>query len=295
MYFTKSYSCLIYLILVTLTTGLWATSLEKKGIVTEVDITNASLMMQWSGKDAAEPVKVAVSAGDAGIWQEGDYLRGIVFPSDGKLRMETIWPGDLREAAQIAAVNRKLRLDTSARGQKAFRAVGEFLPKFALWNDKGEVVQPSKYRGRYVVMNFIFTRCSQPTMCPASTRKMRELQQLAEEAGLGNLQLVSFTLDPEYDTPGVLASYREQWGIDPWNFDFLTGPVKPLEDLQAQLGVLAEEDEDLIINHTIMVVVADTKGKLFYQVPGSGWSPKDILRQIEIHEERLSAGSKVNN
>ena len=65
-----------------------------------------------------------------------------------------------------------LRQDTVIRGRNAYREIGENLPDFALYDQNGGVVQPDRFRGRQIVLNFIFTRCPDPKMCPASTAKM---------------------------------------------------------------------------------------------------------------------------
>jgi len=63
-------------------------------------------------------------------------------------------------------------------------------------------------------------------MSSAATVKMMSAQKLAKEAGVKDLEFVSITLDPAYDTPGVLKEYASVRGIDTSNFSFLTGPGK---------------------------------------------------------------------
>jgi protein SCO1/2 len=172
-------------------------------------------------------------------------------------------------------------MDTTARGHHPFRAIGEYLPAFALYNQRGLVTQSSNLQGSYVVMNFIFTRCMVARMCPLSTQKMRTLAGLLSEASNLPVRLLSVTLDPEYDTPGVFEEYARAYEFSAGSIDFLTGPQQAVSDLKAQLGVLAKADDKLIINHTMMVIVADPLGQISYQVPGSAWSPEAVFEHIQ--------------
>ena len=152
---------------------------------------------------------------------------------------------------------------------------------FALYNQRGLVTQSSNLQGGYVVMNFIFTRCMVARMCPLSTQKMRTLAGLLSKASDLPVRLLSVTLDPEYDTPGVFEEYARAYDFPAGSIDFLTGPEQAVSDLKAQLGVLAKADDKLIINHTMMVIVADPLGKISYQVPGSAWSPEAVFEHIQ--------------
>jgi len=82
-------------------------------------------------------------------------------------------------------------------------------------------------------------------MCPASTLKMMATQKLAREAAVPNLELVSITLDPAYDTPGVLR-IRQRARHRHVDFSFLTGPENAIKDLLTQFGVIAEFKGDLL-------------------------------------------------
>lgn len=105
---------------------------------------------------------------------------------------------------------------------------------FALRDQHGRPVGDAELRGRVVVANFIFTRCTD--ICPLYlTPKMREVQRLLRDRGLDERQvaLVSFTVDPEHDTPEVLAAYAERYGADGRMWHFLTGPLPALEQVAA--------------------------------------------------------------
>ena len=196
--------------------------------------------------------------------------------------LSAVWPNGANAQGIVHSVNHQLRMDTTARGHYPFRAIGEYLPAFALYNQRGLVTQSSNLQGGYVVMNFIFTRCM---VAHVSVIHPKDAHAGGVAFGSSDLpvRLLSVTLDPEYDTPGVFEEYARAYEFPAGSIDFLTGPEPAVSDLKAQLGVLAKADDKLIINHTMMVIVADPLGKISYQVPGSAWSPEAVFEHIQQH------------
>src|SRR5438128_1905815 len=94
-----------------------------------------------------------------------------------------------------------------------------FLRSFTLTDRTGKVVSRSHLDGYVWVASFIFTRCSGP--CPAVTASMAKLQK--EFADKEDFMLVTFSVDPEHDTPEVLKRYADSFRADPKCWLFLTG------------------------------------------------------------------------
>jgi protein SCO1/2 len=158
--------------------------------------------------------------------------------------------------------------------------VGEDLPSFALYDQTGEVVDISRYRGKYILLNFIYTRCPIATMCPAAVNLMEAVQHDVREAGRSEeLELISITFDPEYDTPGVLREYAEIRGIDTSNYSFMTGPETAIKDLLRQFGVLAQVQGPLI-QHTLATLLIDPQGRIIDRADGSQWDVVQFARKI---------------
>jgi protein SCO1/2 len=232
-------------------------------------------------------MEFAVGAGDLALAREGAELRArLIEEGEGRFRLENIWWGDAGARGAVAQAASRLREETGIRGRAVYREVGENLPDFALYTQRGEVAQAAQWRGKQIMLNFIYTRCPIATMCPMATAKMVETQKLAREAGVVNLELVSITLDPEYDTPGVLREYAEARGIDTSNFSFLTGPEGAIKDLLKQFGVLAELDGDSdmavpIIKHTLTTVLINEEGRIAWRADGSQWAPEDFVAKMK--------------
>lgn len=100
------------------------------------------------------------------------------------------------------------------------------LPAFTLMDQRGKPFGLADMKGHVWVASFMFTSCS--TVCPKLTKRMAEVQ--ARTRPLGDaVHLLSFTVDPENDTPEKLAAYGQQYGADPARWTFLTGPLVDIE------------------------------------------------------------------
>ncbi len=140
------------------------------------------------------------------------------------------------------------------------------LPDFSFTRHDGTPFGSAQLRGRPYVANFIFTRC--PTICPAFTRKMVGVQDATTSFGAG-LQLVSFSVDPKYDTPERLAEYGERHGADFSRWSFLTGDYEQLKETIVQGFKIsmgreagAPEDDLLSIFHGTHFVLVDDAGQI---------------------------------
>ena len=115
-----------------------------------------------------------------------------------------------------------LTVNLGCRRASELPALGD-VGTFNLVDQGGRPVSAESMRGQVWAAAFFFTRC--PTVCPRITRRMRDLQQAAAKEGI-KLQLVSFSVDPEHDTPEVLTAYAKQHGAETESWRFLTGDLE---------------------------------------------------------------------
>jgi protein SCO1/2 len=277
----KFCQCLLLIALVSV--NLNARSIE--GTIVSVDPAAMQIELN-TGLSELGTITASVGRGDAVILKPDSAVRGELVKVADKWRLQTIWPNDPASRGTIANLGQKLRQDTLTRGSKVFRSVGEYLPKFALFDEDGNLFYSESLKGKYAIINFIFTRCASPTMCPAATARMHELKDLAKAEGIEKITLVSITLDPEYDTPGIFTAYAMDKGIETDNFHFLGGPVGIVTDLKTQLGILAEPDEEEIIRHTMSTALVDPTGLIIYRIPGSMWNPSTFLKVLKRDQEK---------
>lgn len=228
----------------------------------------------------AMTMEFRVSAADLAAARPGAHIRGRMVQDGTEFSLDQIWPDDDASRRAIEDAANALSQDTRIRGNEAYREVGEAAPDFALFDQEGRVVSAGSFRGKRVVLNFIFTRCPVPTMCPAATLRMQALQKAAKTAGVENLELVSISLDPTYDTPAVLKAYAKERGIDLGNFRFLTGPEAAVKNLLTQFGVVALPGEG-ILKHSLATLLIDENGKIVHREDGSRWEAEAFLSRLK--------------
>jgi protein SCO1/2 len=131
------------------------------------------------------------------------------------MRRTAVFAGGLALAVTLALVARGMR------PRPALPVLGQ-VPAFHLVDERGAPFTSDSMRGHAAVVDFVFTRC--PSSCPRLTARMGELQGRLQKDGSG-ARLVSFSVDPENDTPPVLAAYASKAGADLERWTFVTGPV----------------------------------------------------------------------
>ena len=158
-------------------------------------------------------------------------------------------------------------------------APGDAVPDFKLRNQDGRTIHLNQFRGRELLVTFIYTRCPLPDVCPRLAANFAALQRHFHGRIGRDLVLLSVTVDPEYDTPAVLAEYAKRWGADARGWHFLTGDVA---GLAAKLGEVYWSDEGSI-GHNSMTSVIGRDGRLAAMVEGSEWR-LDQLANLVAHE-----------
>ena len=122
------------------------------------------------------------------------------------------------------------------------------LPEFSFQDQAGSPIGLKDLRGKVWLANFIFTRCAGP--CPLMTGKFASLQHSLVDKS--QIKLVSFSVDPEYDTRKVLQQYSEKFGAIEGVWFFLTGNKKDIYDLSVKGFKLAAAEEVAEGQHAIL-------------------------------------------
>jgi protein SCO1/2 len=159
----------------------------------------------------------------------------------------------------------------SCQPEKQLPVFGQ-VPDFELTTQSGKSFSSRELAGRIWVADFIYTTCSGP--CPMMSSKMRRVQ--AADPGL---LLLSFSVDPEHDTPEKLADYAKRYQAGQ-NWYFLTGAHDTLQMLSRDTFKLS----DLGITHSTRFVLVDRKGRIrgYY-----GTQEDDPVRELLADVRRL--------
>ena len=173
------------------------------------------------------------------------------------------------------------------------RAATEELPvlatvaEFSFTDQSGESFGSAELKGQVWIANFIFTRCVMS--CPMQTAKMAELQERLRDHTLwSEISMVSFSVDPEYDTTEVLHSYAEQYGADGSHWRFLTGPRDDIWELSKKgfkLPVAEQQMEaGLPLFHSSKLVLVDGQQQIRGYYDGL---EADGLENIRMDVDRI--------
>jgi protein SCO1/2 len=133
------------------------------------------------------------------------------------------------------------------------------VPDVSFTAETGATLTRKSLLGKIWVADFIFTRCAGP--CPLMTEKMRQLQTPTRLMADGDVQLVSVTVDPGYDTPQVLSAYGGKIGSNPDRWSFLTGDPAKIEEFitKGMLLGLTKDGEGVPV-HSQRFVIVDREG-----------------------------------
>jgi len=163
-------------------------------------------------------------------------------------------------------------------------------PSFALTDQTGAAFSSDALHGRAVLLDFVYTHCTDA--CPLLSATFAQTQRKLADAGLlGNKALlVSLSVDPDHDTPSVLAEYAQQFKADSTAWRFLTGdwdqvydvvtgfkvatrPLRPLANAPAPGGTE--------LTHTTRIVLIDPAGQVRAYLDGQDATPDDLVGALK--------------
>ncbi|MEY3828762.1 MAG: hypothetical protein RL636_463 [Verrucomicrobiota bacterium] len=228
-----------------------------------------------AGAKAGVPVTVALQPGDLEIaWAKP--IRCTVVQRDGKPSAEGVISAEPEELRQEQQVVDDLRRDTFERGRIVMRGANDLMPMMAMWDQDGRFRLKKDFLGAPLAINFIFTSCQNARMCPASTSAMRKLaDELAKRPALANVRLLTITFDPEVDTPGILRTYAQGYGIDFKRHSFLTGREAHIKDLMRHYGILTTRSDGTILHNAALVIVSP-EGRIVQRREGAVFDSAEV-------------------
>jgi len=161
-------------------------------------------------------------------------------------------------------------------------SIPHVIPDFSLTNQNGQVFTQDSLKGYYHVANFIFTTC--PGICIPMTQQFKNLQ--AEIKDSPEVRLVSFTVDPETDTPEVLKKYAKKYGAIPGKWTFLTGKdsllTSIIKDGYKQAVMKTPDGQEKVTHSPFFVLIdKDLHVRGFYNALDPHKGEKEFKRILE--------------
>ena len=154
-------------------------------------------------------------------------------------------------------------------------------PDFSLVDQQGKSLELAKLKDKVLLVSFIFTTCN--GSCPATTHRMAQVQQELARRGLlkkDQVRLLSITLDPARDTPGVLRGYMRLYDVDGSTWSFLTGPPEKVARTITAWDMWVRPAANAQLDHPSRIFLVDRRGRIreiynleFLRAP---WVAEDI-------------------
>ena len=159
---------------------------------------------------------------------------------------------------------------------------GEPVPDALLVDESGKPRPLSSYKGKRLVLTFIYTRCPDAEFCPLMSQQFAALQKsIKSTPALADVQLLSISFDPEFDTPTVLKEHAAAQRADPLIWHFATGTKEEITKLANVFGVSVSRDGSPILIHNLGTAVIDATGRLVKLHSTNQWTPSDVVAELQ--------------
>jgi protein SCO1/2 len=211
-------------------------------------------------------------------------------------QIESLQPGDKISAELVVSENKgrleKIVLVSKGDGKTApgttqrIPAKGDAVPNFGLVNQNGKIIHFGDYRGKVLLVTFIYTRCPLPDFCPRMNENFRAVQKLLRDTpgATERAEFLSISFDPEHDTPAVLKHYASLYkknapGEKSFDWQFAAPSVKDLPELAQFFGLVYRPEQAQIV-HSLSTTVIGPDGKVEKWYPDNEWTPADAAQAM---------------
>jgi protein SCO1/2 len=173
---------------------------------------------------------------------------------------------------------------------------GDEVPNFTLLNQDGKAVRLHDYRGKALLLTFIYTRCPDPNQCTLMSSNFALIdQELQKQPDLSQkTHLLSISFDPDYDTPQVLRSYGAshtgRYSDEKFqHWEFATGNKDQVKGIAQFFGMRYFHDttsgqENVV--HSLRTAVIGPDGKVFKAYRGNEWKPEEVVKDLSAAVEK---------
>jgi protein SCO1/2 len=163
---------------------------------------------------------------------------------------------------------------------------GDEVPNFTLRNQDDHDIHIKDYRGKTLLLTFIYTRCPVPDYCTLMSDNFAQIDRaLGQDPELyGRTHLLSISIDPNYDTPKVLRSYgaahTERYQNETFaHWEFAGGTNEQVKEIAQFFGLTYFPQEDQII-HALRTVIVNPDGRVRKIYGGNDWKPEDVVEEM---------------
>ena len=164
--------------------------------------------------------------------------------------------------------------------------IGDALPDVVFHKEDGTELHVSDFHGKAVAITFFYSRCTAAAFCPLVGRNFDAAQSLLSRLGIADqCHLISISLDPEHDTPEILASYARGVEADERIWNFATGPEDQVRKVGNAVGLEFNRSGNNI-DHNLRTIIIDGQGRIAHVFRGSNWTPQELVAELRTSLRR---------
>jgi protein SCO1/2 len=167
---------------------------------------------------------------------------------------------------------------------------GTEVPDFGLVNQDGKRIHLAQYRGKTLLLTFVYTRCPQPDQCTLMSNNFAAIDQALQKQPetYDKTHLLTVSFDPDYDTPKVLRSYGAshtgRYSDETFqHWEFASGTKDEVKGLGQFFGLRyyhdTESNDEQVI-HSMRTAIVGPDGKVFKLYRGNEWKPEEVLNEL---------------
>ncbi len=227
---------------------------------------------------------------DPGILQDlhaGDHLVATLLVADSGSLLDHL------------VITMQAKPDYKPAAQFHVPEAGDSVPDFTFTNQDGKPISLRQFRGKSLLVTFIYTRCPLADYCPRMSRNFAAIDQaLRKDPALyARTHLLSISFDPAYDSPAVLRSYGSAYTgnykdetFQHW--DFAAPKKADLTRVLQYFDVGSTPEKDSTITHSLSTILIGPDGKVAAWYPTNDWAVEEVLTAMRKAASIQAAGGK---
>ncbi|MBW7900785.1 MAG: SCO family protein [Rhodocyclaceae bacterium] len=178
-------------------------------------------------------------------------------------------------------------LDEQAAFERSQAVIGQPVQNFVLLDREGRPVELSRYKGKPLLVSFVYTACFQ--VCPTTTRNLQKaVQETVSVMGADRFNIVTIGFNQPFDSPQAMKDFAKRYGLSLPNWEFLSPATAIVGDVTGNFG-FSFVATPAGFDHLNQISLVDADGKIVRQVYGEKFTPKDLAEPLK----RLIANSAI--
>lgn len=171
-------------------------------------------------------------------------------------------------------------LDESAAFERSQAAIGKPVENFVLLNRDSQPVELAKYKGKPLLVSFVYTACFQ--VCPTTTRNLQKaVDETVSVMGADRFNIITIGFNQPFDSPQAMKDFAKRYGLNLPNWEFLSPATAIVGDVTGNFG-FSFVATPAGFDHLNQISLVDAEGKIVRQVYGEKFSPKDLAEPLKL-------------